>query len=311
MSMKSIFVAGTALVMSATLSAQAQKPQPAPRVTKEKPAQSQQLEWLPKDFNRLGFDFFSFGTPLQGKVVKGMPYSAEITSETIQTLSDGNRIVHRSTSRVYRDAEGRVRREDDRSNGSPSITISDPVANKSYTLDPANRTAHETQCLRFFIGNFGNFEGMRWTYGYTPLWLADVEVGRGGRSGSATASASGTLGDYTIALGRARDRGVRDRDEYVEEPLPNRTIEGVVASGIRRTTTIPQGAIGNEQPIKTVSEEWTSVDLQVLVLTDVNDPRNGRSTYRLTNINRANPDPALFKVPADYTLLTGRGRGGK
>ena len=88
--------------------------------------------------------------------------------------------------------------------------------------------------------------------------------------------ASGTQGDYTFALGRGgRDRGVRGRDEYVEEPLPNRTIEGVVASGIRRTTTIPQGAIGNEQPIKTVSEEWTSVDLQVLVLTDVNDPRTG------------------------------------
>jgi hypothetical protein len=114
-------------------------------------------------------------------------------------------------------------------------------------------------------------------------------MGRGGRGGS----------------------GVRGRDEYVEEPLPNRTIEGVVASGIRRTTTIPQGAIGNEQPIKTVSEEWTAVDLKVLVLTETNDPRTGRSTYRLVNIIRAEPDPALFKVPADYTLLTGRGRGGK
>ena len=40
---------------------------------------------------------------------------------------------------------------------------------------------------------------------------------------------------------------------------------------------------------------------------DVNDPRSGRSTYRLTNINRADPDPALFKVPAGYTMSIGRG----
>lgn len=95
--------------------------------------------------------------------------------------------------------------------------------------------------------------------------------------------------------------------------MPNRGIEGVQCSGIRRTTTISAGAIGNDLPIKVVSEEWTSIDLQVLVLTDTNDPRSGRSTYQLLRINRANPDAALFKVPGDYTVtrVTARGRGGE
>jgi hypothetical protein len=44
-------------------------------------------------------------------VVKGAPYSAESVTETIQTLGDGNRIVNRFTSTVYRDGEGRTRRE--------------------------------------------------------------------------------------------------------------------------------------------------------------------------------------------------------
>jgi len=49
-------------------------------------------------------------------------------------------------------------------------------------------------------------------------------------------------------------------------------------------------------------EEWTSPELQVLVLTEHKDPRDGDSTYLLTNINRSEPASALFEVPADYTI---------
>jgi hypothetical protein len=83
----------------------------------------------------------------------------------------------------------------------------------------------------------------------------------------------------------------------------------VLASGIKRTATINKGAIGNDQPIKIVSEEWTSPELQVLVMTDHNDPRSGRSTYRLLKISRLDPDPALFQVPPDYTVQRMGGRG--
>ena len=86
------------------------------------------------------------------------------------------------------------------------------------------------------------------------------------------------------------------------EQLPARDIEGVRAVGTRRTTTIAAGAIGNELPIEIVSEEWTSLDLKVLVMTERRDPRLGTSTYRLVNIIRAEPDHDLFEVPSDYTL---------
>ncbi len=45
------------------------------------------------------------------KLVKGAPYSAEAVTEITQTLSDGNRIVNTTTAAVYRDSEGRTRRE--------------------------------------------------------------------------------------------------------------------------------------------------------------------------------------------------------
>src|SRR6476620_273497 len=61
----------------------------------------------PPDANVVFFATASFG----GKVVKGAPYSAEAVTETIQTLGDGNRIVNRISSMLYRDSEGRTRRE--------------------------------------------------------------------------------------------------------------------------------------------------------------------------------------------------------
>ena len=87
-----------------------------------------------------------------------------------------------------------------------------------------------------------------------------------------------------------------------QEDLGQQTIEGVSATGTRTTTEIPAGAIGNEQPIKIVSEQWFSPELQVLVLTKHSDPRTGETTYRLTGVVRAEQARSLFDLPPDYTL---------
>ena len=89
---------------------------------------------------------------IEGGVVKGAPYSADVINESVQVLSDGNRIVHRSMSRVYRDSEGRTRREEDRPSGSPAIVISDPVAGTSWTLDVEAHSARQSPSLPFIFG---------------------------------------------------------------------------------------------------------------------------------------------------------------
>ena len=56
-------------------------------------------------------------------------YSAEAITETVQVLSDGNRIVRKTSSRIYRDSEGRTRREQLTAAGEvQTVSISDPVA---------------------------------------------------------------------------------------------------------------------------------------------------------------------------------------
>ena len=71
------------------------------------------------------------------------------------------------------------------------------------------------------------------------------------------------VSDGPATFNTVRDDGAGDGKQHTEETLAPKQIEGVSADGHRNTTTIPAGAIGNEQPIKIVSEEWTSPDLGV------------------------------------------------
>ena len=80
---------------------------------------------------------------------EGAPFSADIVTETIQTLPDGNRIVQRAEGRLYRDSQGRTRNERTFLMGGTSeqkqtITISDPVGGLNYNLDPETRIARKT-----------------------------------------------------------------------------------------------------------------------------------------------------------------------
>jgi hypothetical protein len=91
------------------------------------------------------------------------------------------------------------------------------------------------------------------------------------------------------------------RGPGVLTPLPAREIEGVRANGERTTWTIPAGQLGNEKPIEIVREVWTAPDLVLTLATRDFDPRSGEVNYRLTNLKRGEPDPALMKPPADFT----------
>src|SRR5215470_8430820 len=77
-----------------------------------------------------------------GKMVKGAPYSATAITETIQTLSDGNQIIRKNESKLFRDSEGRTRMEQSletigkwaAAEVQQVITINDPMTGVSYNL---------------------------------------------------------------------------------------------------------------------------------------------------------------------------------
>src|SRR5579863_10116403 len=86
------------------------------------------------------------------------------------------------------------------------------------------------------------------------------------------------------------------------QQLGTKVVEGVQADGTRSTLTIPAGQIGNDNPIQIVDEVWRAPDLQVIVHSEHSDPRMGTTVYSLQNISRSDPSPALFQIPADYTV---------
>lgn len=252
--------------------------------------------------------------PLE-QATKGAPYSADTIVESSQALADGNRITQKSTGRVYRDGDGRTRREEDRKDGSVGVSITDPVAGFSYSLDATNKVAWRTPTgatgtimgkLEAAETRLRKVEGeqitmtdgtVRLENKVTPTTSADAEKQKVEAAAAAARSGGGGRGG---AAGGNRVMIARSRG--AEGPLEHKTIDGIAVEGRSTRTVIPAGQIGNEQPLTITNEEWRSTDLKVLVLTRHTDPRSGESTYRLTNIVRAEPDPSLFIVPADYTV---------
>ncbi|HEV7475634.1 MAG TPA: energy transducer TonB [Pyrinomonadaceae bacterium] len=283
---------------------------------------------MPGDFVFIANEM-SFG----GKVVKGAPYSAQAVTESVQTLSDGNRIVNKSTSAIYRDSEGRTRREQTlKAIGSfansgevpQTIFISDPVAGTSYTLNPRTHTAHKMPPMNFTF-QFKTPPPAGDKAGAMPELQVVERGGTGQRAGDKAGSMPelhvverGGTAQVQVLPPESADRVTRE-GQFIwgwgnhvanNESLGKQNIEGVEVEGTRSTTTIPAGEIGNERSIEIVNERWYSAELQTVVMTRHSDPRFGESSYRLTNIDRSEPVKSLFEVPADYTLTQGaRGHG--
>ncbi len=358
------------------------------------------------------FRFFSQEMSFDNRMVKGAPFSADIVSETIQTLPDGNRIVQRSEGRIYRDSQGRTRNERTFQMGGSSeqrqvINIIDPVTNASYSLDPETRIARKTNHFFAMTGGAptsvftppfnpdapshqprgvpggvpGGPAGMETTPATPdkPIQPTRIPTSSGVSPGAATrkvwpvypaiAKEIGASGDVQVqilisetgavieasaisghpVLRKAAEDAARRwvfkptelegkpvkqpgilMFKFVkpknEEPAPalversdpkyttnteqlgKQMVEGVECEGTRAVTTMPSGAIGNERPIETVNETWYSTELQMMILSKRSDPRFGESTYRVTNINRSEPDAALFQVPSEYTIIDSRSK---
>lgn len=239
------------------------------------------------------FAYAEFGGA--GKIVKGAPYSAQVATEHTQTLSDGNTIHNTQTGAMYRDSEGRTRREQPLggigplpapSKVSPPVFINDPVAGVNYMLDADNKTAQKLPMMKP--------EGGPGPAGAMHLSVSTVSAGAG---------PAGGLGEGMLMTQRIVASA--DSPQVKSDSLGTKTIEGVQVQGTRTVVTIAAGQIGNAGPIETVTERWYSNQLQAVVLSTTNDPRMGETTYRLTNINLGEPPHTLFEVPADYKIVEG------
>jgi hypothetical protein len=239
--------------------------------------------------------------------VKGVPYQGEGVSEFAQTLADGTRIQRRSSTKLARDSEGRTRQEHKLGDDGPNlVTIHDPVAEVTYTLNDRDKKAHKLKPFRVKVDG-GEASGAVQAFAFSDKEKATIEhdivferhvappPGKPGAVVHAAPMAFGVAGGHVRFMSRD--------DNAKTESLGTQTVEGVLCEGTRISHTIPAGEIGNDRPLTTTTERWYSNDLQVVVLSRTNDPMSGETVYRLTNIRRTEPDKSLFQVPADYTVV--------
>jgi hypothetical protein len=201
----------------------------------------------------------------------GLPYSAKQTETRIKARADGTTTEQKQVQLIWRDAEDRTRTElvgETASGGEYHfITVDDPVARAHWTWS-ANPSAKKVVNVRPFTDKEGP----------ATCWPPASQ-----QEGVKHFPGSGT----TV------------------EKLPPTTINGVPVLGDRITRVFSSGADGNKHEFTSTDEFWISPDLGVLVRHVLDNPRmGGKIITELSDVQRATPDPALFKAPKGYDMLT-------
>jgi hypothetical protein len=155
---------------------------------------------------------------VESRITAGAPYSAEAVNESVQVLADGNRIVRKTTTRIYRDSEGRTRREQLTGAGEiQAVSISDPVAGATFVLDPATKIAQRTGVIMTtapggfaagaVAGGRGTFTAARTPEGGVTVAVSEAELARRREVEAQAAASAGGGGGTGSGGGRGRGAG--------------------------------------------------------------------------------------------------------
>jgi len=195
--------------------------------------------------------------------VTGKPFIAKDVIEWTRTLEDGSTVTTHLFANMARDSQGRVYRE--RRDFVPANSDKQPVLKEIMLFDPEQKT--RTTCVmatrQCTITNY------RPAVSYRELPV-------------------GSFANGTRTLAR--------------ETLGSNVVDDLNVIGTRETTTISAEVLGNDHPLVSTREFWYSPDLQTNVAVTRKDPREGTQAIHLGDLSRSEPDPALFEVPAGFTV---------
>jgi len=252
-----------------------------------------------------------FGPPFSRvATIAGAPFSAEEVDEDQQTLADGTSIHHtRQGKKIYRDSLGRTRTEyvllrgpierHVTPEGPTIVEIIDPVAHVSYIFDLDEPIAHRQE----LVAHNPRGSSARAQVGHAIIGDPPGMTAVAGDTGDdGTMSATTTVRAIPPSAAKRRGPGDEKRPQMSTEKLGTQIIEGIPAEGTKTTMTWPVGSVGNDRPIVSISESWTSPDLKEIILRESDDPRSGERTHKLVNISRSEPDASLFEPPPGYTV---------
>lgn len=269
------------------------------------------------------------------KPVKNAPYSAEVVTERVQNLADGNQIVNKTSAMSYRDSAGRTRQEMMDAKGELRLITLDDAQGNTFILQPKDKTA--TRIAHREIGRAAGeaararIEQLR-KEGKLPPEAKDADgeniiVKRVERVGGEQRKEIQENVRIRLAQNLAEGKGpngaalgpviagafgdIKWAAKASTRELGTREFDGIKAEGKVRSYDIPAGEVGNRNPITVSNETWYAPELQVTVYAKHSDPRSGERIYRMANVKREEPAAALFAVPSDYTVKDAMSVAGK
>jgi hypothetical protein len=199
--------------------------------------------------------------------VTNAPFTATVTAKWVRKLQDGSEVTTTNHRLVERDGSGRIFQE--RRWLVPDDGKHEPPVSRLDYSDPIDHVRYFCHPDRRICDELNYF---------MPASFPEVPVG--------------PSPDHTRTLSR--------------QDLGRNMFEGFDTVGTRETTTIQPGVIGNSRAVSITKEFWYSPELGVNLLVKRIDPRFGTQIFAVTGIQRAEPDPAAFNLPAGYKVVDQR-----
>jgi hypothetical protein len=237
-----------------------------------------------------GFAFPVFG---QGGIGSGNatpraphPYTAKFQITSEQTLANGTTITHESTEIQVVDSQGRHLSEI----VTPATDLR-PERTSFHVFDPVART---------------NTSWMVPGTKATVLKMAPPPEPGSTRATCFSTSGASTAEALERQPGEMPPQMIQPRGTAMtssRENLGTQTIQGVVATGSRSTMTTPAGVDGNDAPLVRTTETWNARSIGLVVRTVTDDPRTGKRTKELVELNQGEPEPAAFQPPEGYEIV--------
>jgi len=217
------------------------------------------------------------------------PYTAHLTRTVNRVMPDGSSANAVSTVVLARDRQGRIYEKF----GSGSVFVQDEAKLQTLTWGPHNQVA--------VLGHWPYWSGRK------GCW-ADEH----GQNQSSFPSdedwhkVPASPGDGKLeTIGSIADRtGIRRiKMRFVSENLGQKEIHGLTAYGMRWTMT-PLESVGPSDMQEHTTELWKSSELDLKLLEVTSGPKYGLTREELSDLQRGNPDPALFEPPPGYKIET-------
>jgi hypothetical protein len=197
--------------------------------------------------------------------IPGSPLTAVVKVESTQVLADGSTVTKKTIEKIARDSQGRVYNE--RRQLMPPSFTGTPALISFHLYDPVTK-------LNTFLE--------------PATHLARQSTWTGGE---ANMEKRGDL-----------PNGARN-PLIVEEDLGTQTMEGIWVHGMRRTRTVPANTSGTGKAVLITDEYWYSEELHLNLLVKHDDPRTGQQIVEVSQVDRKEPDQAMFNVPAGYKVV--------